>query len=89
MHTFERYYFEQDEPYDFQQLEFVEMCDSATVKALIGPMLTDLSMVGFIAAPYGAMLRFAEGVDSIRNLAKTGGNTTETAAAIVCGIVCA
>ena len=52
-------------------------------------MMGGLSSVGFIAGPYGSILRFAEGIDSIRNLAATGAsNTTEAhrAAAIVCGI---
>lgn len=77
------------ENYDFQELEYSEMCDSTVVKALIGPMMGGLSAVGFIAAPYGSMLRIAEGVDSLRNL--VGWSLPEQptpdqrAAALACG----
>ena len=73
----------------FSSLDYENACDSSTVSSLIGPMMGGLSSVGFIAGPYGSILRFAEGIDSIRNLAATGAsNTTEAhrAAAIVCGI---
>ena len=73
----------------FSSLDYENACDSSTVRSLIGPMMGGLSSVGFIAGPYGSILRFAEGIDSIRNLAATGSsNTTEAhrAAAIVCGI---
>lgn len=77
------------EDYDWSALEYEEMCDSRTVKALIGPMMGDLSAVGFLAAPYGSMLRIAEGIDSIRNLggSSLGSNYTEAdrAASVVCG----
>ena len=56
--------------YDWDALEYEEMCDSSAVKALIGPMMGDLSAVGFLAAPYGSMLRIAEGVeDALRKQA--------------------
>lgn len=75
--------------YDWNQLEYSEMCNSDVVKALIGPMSGDLSTVGFLSAPYGSMLRFAEGIDSFRNLGvmTVGANHTEhhRAAAIACG----
>lgn len=52
-------------------------------------MMGDLTAIGFISAPYGSMLRVAEGIDSIRNLAGTslGANYTESdrAASVVCG----
>ena len=75
--------------FKFEDLEYEHACDNSVVQSLIGPMVGDLSTVGFIAAPYGSLLRFAEGIDSIRNLA--GGsvsNTTDAhrAAAIVCGV---
>ena len=59
------------------------------VKALIGPMMGELTAVGFIAGPYGSLLRFAEGIDSLRNLGKTGDMTLTNAqrgSAIVCSI---
>lgn len=77
------------EEFDWASLEYEQQCDSDTVKALIGPMMGELSTIGFIAAPYGSMLRFAEGIDSIRNLAKTGDSTltsTQRGSAIVCSI---
>lgn len=75
--------------FTFASLEYTNACNSDVVKALIGPMMGDLVNVGFISAPYGGLLRFAEGIDSIRNLALTGlENTTEAerGAAIVCGL---
>ena len=75
--------------FQWNQLEYENTCDSETVQSLIGPMMGDLSSVGFIAAPYGSFLRFAEGIDSIRNLAKTGDLTltnSQRGAAIVCSI---
>jgi hypothetical protein len=65
------------------------MCNSDVVKALIGPFSGDLTSIGFLSAPYGSMLRFAEGIDSIRNLGvmTVPANHTEhdRAAAIACG----
>lgn len=75
--------------FSFTSLEYENTCDSSAVKSIIGPMLGDLTAVGFIAGPYGALLRFAEGIDSIRNLAKTGDMTlteSQRGAAIVCSI---
>ena len=77
------------EHFDWGSLEYEQQCDSATVLALIGPMMGDLTSVGFIAAPYGSLLRFAEGIDSLRNLGKTGDTTLTNAqrgSAIVCSI---
>lgn len=77
------------EDFEFSSLEYAQQCDSATVKALIGPMMGDLTSVGFIAAPYGSLLRFAEGIDSLRNLGKTGDDSLTNAqrgSAIVCSI---
>ena len=75
--------------YDWNELEYEQMCNSDTVKALIGPFSGDLTSIGFLAAPYGSMLRFAEGIDSIRNLGvmTVAANHTEhdRAAAIACG----
>jgi hypothetical protein len=77
------------EDYDWDALEYEEMCDSSAVRSLIGPMMGELTAVGFLSAPYGSMLRIAEGVDSIRNLmgANLDTNFTESdrAASVVCG----
>ena len=78
-----------DADFDWNTLEYNNSCDSAAVKALIGPMMGDLTATSIIAAPYGSILRFAEGIDSIRNLIKTGqtGLTQkERATALVCSI---
>ena len=75
--------------FSFTSLEYENTCDSSAVTSIIGPMMGDLTAVGFIAGPYGALLRFAEGIDSIRNLAKTGDMTlteSQRGAAIVCSI---
>ena len=77
------------EDFEWSSLEYESQCDSSTVQALIGPMMGDLTSVGFIAAPYGSMLRFAEGIDSLRNLGRTGDQTltnTQRGSAIVCSI---
>lgn len=75
--------------FDWDTLEYANMCNSDTVKSLIGPMSGDLTAIGLISAPYGSMLRLAEGIDSIRNLgaATVPSNHTEAdrAAAIMCG----
>ena len=57
------------------------------MKATIGPMLTDLSTVSFIAGPYGGLLRWMEAADSLKNIiGSTNANTTtEVASALVCG----
>lgn len=77
------------EDYDWNQLEYEQMCNSDVVKALIGPMSGELTAIGFLSAPYGSLLRFAEGIDSIRNLGvmTVASNHTENdrAAAIACG----
>lgn len=75
--------------FKFESLEYENACDSSTVQALIGPLMGELSSVGFIAAPYGSLLRFAEGIDSIRNFASVDAvNTTESerASAVICGM---
>ena len=77
------------EDYDWNELEYAQKCNSDVVKALIGPFSGELTAIGFIAAPYGSLLRFAEGIDSVRNLAVSTvpANHTEhhRAAAIACG----
>ena len=77
------------EDYDWDTLEYENICDSSTVESLIGPMMGELTAVGFLSAPYGSMLRIAEGIDSIRNLMGANLNATYTesdrAASVVCG----
>jgi hypothetical protein len=73
----------------FESLEYDNACDSSTVKALIGPMMGELSTIGIIAAPYGSLLRFAEGIDSIRNFAAADTvDSTDAyrASAVMCGL---
>lgn len=75
--------------FDFGSLEYENACDTSTVRSLINPVLGDLSTLGFLKAPYGSLLRVAEGVDSIRNFAAADAtNSTESqrAAAVVCGM---
>ena len=78
------------EDYDWSKLEYAEMCNSDAVKALIGPFAGELTAIGFLSAPYGSFLRFAEGIDSIRNLGvmTVASNHTESdrAAAVACGL---
>jgi hypothetical protein len=49
----------------------------------------DITTMGLLAAPYGSMLRIAEGIDSLRNLggSSLGANYTESdrAASVICG----
>ena len=81
--------FSLNEDFKFSDLEYNNSCDSAAVKALIGPMMGGLSTVGFIAAPYGTLLRMAEGIDSLRNLGSTGDTkltSIQKATAVVCGV---
>ena len=73
--------------FDFKTMEYNDTCDSSAVKSLIGPMMGELSTIGIIAAPYGTLLRFAEGIDSIRNFASNGNGTNiGRGRAIVCGV---
>jgi hypothetical protein len=75
--------------FDWDTLEYDKICNSDFVKALIGPFSGELSTVGFLAAPYGSVLRLAEGIDAIRNLAvstvPTNATDHERAGAIACG----
>lgn len=75
--------------YNWNNLEYMEMCNSDVVKALIGPFTGELTAYGFLSAPYGSFLRLAEGIDSIRNLGvmTVPSNHTESdrVAAVVCG----
>lgn len=78
-----------DENFNWDALEYEELCDSTAVRALIDPLMDRITPMGFLSAPYGSMLRIAEGIDSIRNLGggNLGANYTEAdrAASVVCG----
>ena len=70
--------------YDFEKLEYATACNTETMKAT-------LQTIGqpndFTYTPVGLMLRFAEGVDSLRNLARSSEDkltVDERAAALVC-----
>jgi len=88
MLTFNEHY-ELSPEFQFGSLEYENACNSDVVRALLGPMSGDLTAVGFLSAPYAGVLRFAEGIDALRNLALSGVNTTterQRGAAIVCGV---
>lgn len=73
--------------FDWGTLEYTEMCASPHVTRLIGPITADLTASKFFAAPYGSMLRIAEGIDAIENLIPATNVTEhERAAAILCGL---
>ena len=75
--------------FKFESLEYENACDTSTVQSLISPLVGELSTIGFIKAPYGSLLRIAEGIDSIRNFAGADAvNSTESqrASAVVCGM---
>ena len=74
--------------FKWSALEYSEACDSESVKTIL-PVIKDALSMDFLTAPIGSILRVAEGVDSVRNLARSAsGNSTENqrAAAIVCGL---
>tara|TARA_Y100000748_G_scaffold14063_1_gene11193 strand:- start:744 stop:1229 length:486 start_codon:yes stop_codon:yes gene_type:complete len=70
--------------YDFEELEFASACnvDSMKETLLIFGQPNDITFT-----PVGLMLRFAEGIDSLRNLVRSSDGTLtvdERAAALVC-----
>ena len=70
-------------------MEFQNACNSESVKAVLGALGQDWARNTITTAPIGALLRVAEGIDSVRNLALSGMNTTtevERGSAIVCGL---
>jgi len=84
MPTFNAYFGLQSD-FQWSTLEYGNACDSASVKALIIP----LSSKSFLYAPYGSILKMAEGIDSIRNLARSHNGSSsenERASAVICGI---
>ena len=75
--------------FKFESLEYENACDSSTVRSLITHAMGELSTIGFIAAPYGSLLRFAEGIDSMRNFAAvdmTNATDSQRASALICGM---
>lgn len=87
MELFRKYYGVGD--MDFNDLEFEKACRSDAVKGVLGALGEDWSKNMITTAPMGSILRVAEGIDSIRNLARSGAeNATEVerGAAIVCGL---
>ena len=73
------------ETYDFEQLEFATACNTDSMKGILSTLGQP---DGWTATPIGLLLRFAEGTDSLRNLARsaeTGLTMDEKAAALVCG----
>jgi hypothetical protein len=83
-----RNYYEVQEV-DFNALEFEQACNAESVKAVLGSLGQEWAKNSMTTAPMGAILRAAEGIDAVRNLARSGmGNTTgiERGAAIVCGL---
>ena len=70
--------------YDFEELEFATACnvDSMRETLLLFGQPNDITFT-----PVGLMLRFAEGIDSLRNLVRSSDGTLtvdERAAALVC-----
>jgi hypothetical protein len=74
---------------NFDDIEYERACNSRGVEGVIGTMGASWAQNAITMAPFGAILRIAEGVDSINNLALSGGNFTtemERGAAILCGV---
>ena len=74
---------------DFDQLDFQNACNADSVKQVLGALGQDWADISFWSGPFGGLLRVAEGVDAVRNLAASGmsnATSTERGAAIVCGI---
>jgi len=74
---------------NFDDLEFETACSADSVKSVLGALGQDWASNTITTGPMGAILRVAEGIDSIRNLALSGMNATsevQRGAAIVCGL---
>lgn len=74
---------------NFDDLEFEKACRSDAVKGVLGGFGQDLTQNAFTSAPFGAVLRLAEGVDAVRNLARSGAKNltaNEQGAMVVCGV---
>lgn len=87
MELFREYY--QVQEVDFDALEFEKACKAKNVKAVLGALGEDWAKNLITTAPFGAILRVAEGLDALSNLGRSGmTNSTEMerGAAIVCGL---
>jgi len=87
MLNFRQYYELGD--FNFDDLEFETACSADSVKSVLGALGQDWASNTITTAPMGAILRVAEGIDSIRNLALSGMNATsgvQRGSAIVCGL---
>lgn len=87
MELFRKYY--QLEEVDFDALEFDKACNAKNVKFVLKALGEDLAKNMITTAPFGAVLRVAEGLDALNNLGRSGmSNSTglERGAAIVCGL---
>ena len=73
---------------NLESLEFAGACDTDSVKAVLGALGHDWSQNQFTTAPVGAVLRIAEGIDAVNNLAHSGMNISQSqrASAIICGV---
>ena len=87
MELFREYYRVQE--VDFDALEFEKACKAKNVKAVLGALGEDWAKNLITTAPFGAVLRVAEGFDALGNLARSGMvNSTELerGASVVCGL---
>lgn len=73
---------------DLNELDFGWACNADNVKATLGALGYDWASVQLTSAPFGAMLRIAEGFDAVNNLGRSGMNISgvDRASAIVCGV---
>jgi hypothetical protein len=90
MKTFNEFYGLADS-FEFASLEYAESCNADAVRALVGPVSGDPASWTLLSTPYAGVLRFAEGIDALRNLANDGDGVQSTsdrdrAFAIVCGL---
>lgn len=74
---------------DFNSLQFESSCKADAVKNVLAGLGEDLAKNSITSSSMGTVLRFAEGIDSINNFARSSGtNLTkdEQGAAIVCAV---
>lgn len=75
---------------NFDDLEYEQACNSEAVTSVLGALATtDWSATIVTQTPVGAVLRVAEGIDAIRNLARSGSmfqTEAERGAVILCGL---
>jgi len=74
---------------NIDDLEFEKACRSDAVKSVLGALGQDWASNSITTAPFGAILRVAEGIDSLQNLATSGADLpteVERGAVILCGL---